>query len=117
MKLLLVDDNDKIRQIMKDFYSPYFDEVVECSDGREAVDQFPVVHPDWTVMDVKMKSMDGIEAARQILSEQGKAKIILVSQFGDEGTIFAAKESGAIAFVKKDNLENVIEVIKQSTIK
>ena len=114
MKLLLVDDNDKIRQIMKDFYSPYFDEVVECTDGAEAVDQFPVVHPDWTVMDIKMKSMDGIEATQRIISGEEQAKIILVSQFGDEGTVSAAAASGAIAFVKKDHLENVIEIIRHT---
>ena len=113
MKLLLVDDNDKIRQIMKDFYSPYFDDVVECTDGAEAVDQYASVHPDWTVMDIKMKAMDGIEATRRIISDEAAAKIILVSQFGDEGTIHQAVASGAIAFVKKDNLENVIEIIKK----
>lgn len=113
MKLLLVDDNDKIRQIMKDYYSPYFDEVIECSDGNEAVHQFPAVHPDWTIMDIKMRSMDGIEAARKILAEEGKAKIILVSQFGDHETISAARTSGAVAFVNKENLENVIEIIRE----
>ncbi len=115
MKLLLVDDNDKIRQIMKEFCSPYFSEIVECTDGTEAVDQFPAVHPDWTVMDIRMKEMDGIEAARKIISGESGAKIILVSQFGDKGTIHDAVASGAVAFVKKDNLENVIEVIKQSS--
>ena len=96
---------------MKDFYSPYFNEIVECTDGAEAIDRFPSVHPDWTVMDIKMKSIDGIEAAQRILSVAVDSKIILVSQFGDEGTISAAKASGAIAFVKKENLENVIEII------
>lgn len=100
---------------MKDFYSPYFDDVVECTDGSEAVDQYSSIRPDWTVMDIKMKAIDGIEATRRILSDEKKAKIILVSQFGDEGTALAAAASGAIAFVKKDNLENVIEVIKNKS--
>ena len=102
---------------MKDFYSPYFDEVVECTDGAEAIEQFPSVHPDWTVMDIRMKTVDGIEAAKRIIGAAMNAKIILVSQFGDEGTVHDAVASGAIAFVKKDNLENVIEVIKQSNTK
>ncbi|MFA6469872.1 MAG: response regulator transcription factor [Bacteroidota bacterium] len=112
MKLLLVDDNDKIRQIMKDFYSPYFDEVVECTDGSEAVDQYPSIHPDWTIMDIQMKHMDGIEATERICKAEHSAKIILISQFGDEGTKSAAAASGAVAFVKKENLENVIEIIR-----
>ncbi|MCK9408317.1 MAG: response regulator [Bacteroidetes bacterium] len=87
--------------ITKDFYSPYFDDAVECTDGAEAVDQYASVHPDWSVMDIKMKTMDGIEAARRILLEEEKATIILVSQFGDAGTVSAAVASGAVVFVKK----------------
>lgn len=99
---------------MRDFCSPYFSEIVECTDGTEAVYHYPSLHPDWTVMDIRMKNMDGIEAAKSIISNEANAKIILVSQFSDEGTIHEAVASGAVAFVKKDNLENVIEVIRKT---
>jgi len=111
MKLLLVDDNDNIRRIMKDLYSPYFNEIVECTDGIEVVEQFSSINPDWTVMDIQMKRMDGIAAAEKVIHGEPNAKIILISQFDGVEIVSEARRSGAIAFVKKDDLESVMQVI------
>jgi DNA-binding NarL/FixJ family response regulator len=111
MKLLLVDDNDRIRKMMKSIYSPHFEEVIECDDGSEAVIAFNDNSPDWVVMDIKMKTMDGIEATKKIISSHPYAKVIIVSQFNDTSTIEAVNNAGAIEFVSKENLYKVIEVI------
>ena len=111
MKLLLVDDNDRIRKMMKSLYSPHFDEVIECDDGDKAVAEFRNGLPDWVVMDIKMNEMDGIEATEKIISSYPEAKVIIVSQYNDETTIDAAKKAGAVEFVSKENLYKVIEVI------
>lgn len=118
MKLLLVDDNDKIRTMMKNIYSSHFNEIIECSDGVEAVSAFNQAAPDWVVMDINlpagmagMKEMDGIEATEKIIASHPKAKIIVVSQYNDEPTIDAAKKAGAVEFVSKENLSNLIEFI------
>lgn len=111
MKLLLVDDNDKIREMMRNMYSAHFDEVIECSDGTEALAAFNHSIPDWVIMDIRMKEMDGIEATEKIIVSHPKAKIIVVSQYNDESTIEAAKAAGAVEFVSKENLSNVIEFI------
>lgn len=111
MKLLLVDDNDRIRKMMRNIYSPHFEEVIECSDGSEAVIEFNDSNPDWVVMDIKMKTMDGIEATKKIVSSRPDAKVIIISQFNDTSTIDAAMSAGAVQFVSKENLYKVIEVI------
>jgi len=116
MKLLLVDDNDNMRRIMRDLYSPYFSEIIECSDGVEAVEQFSSIHPDWTVMDIQMKQMDGIEATKRILSDDANAKIILISQHNDEEIVTEAQQSGAVAFVKKDDLVEIVEIINKYSL-
>lgn len=113
MKLLLVDDNNRIRKMMKSLYSPHFDKVIECDDGNKAVAEFKNELPDWVVMDIKMNEMDGIEATEKIISSYPEAKVIIVSQYNDETTIDAAKKAGAIEFVSKENLYKVIEVINQ----
>jgi two-component system response regulator DegU len=115
MKLLLVDDNNRIRNVMKNIYSPHFEEVIECRDGAEAVLAFNDSLPDWVVMDIKMKTMDGIEATKKIISANPDAKVIIVSQYNDETTINAVKKAGAIGFVSKENLSRVIEVINKNT--
>jgi len=114
MKLLLVDDNDRLRGMMKSLYSPHFDEVIECDDGEAAVLAFNGNNPDWVVMDIKMKEMDGIEAATRIIAANPGARIIIVSQFNDESTIDAVKNAGAFEFVSKENLYKVIEVINKN---
>ena len=114
MKLLLVDDNDRIRKMMRNLYSPHFDDVIECCDGAEAVASFYIEEPDWVVMDIKMKEVDGIKATERILSSYPDAKVIIISQYNDETTINAAKNAGAVEFVSKENLSKVIEVIKKN---
>lgn len=114
MKLLLVDDNDRIRKMMRSIYSPHFDEVIECSDGTDAVISFNKNLPDWVVMDIKMAAMDGIEATAKIISSHPDARVIIVSQYKDETTIDAAKRAGAVEFVSKENLYKVIEVINKN---
>jgi DNA-binding NarL/FixJ family response regulator len=114
MKLLLVDDNNRIRNVMKNIYSSHFEEVIECGDGADAVLAYNESRPDWVVMDIKMKTMDGIEATEKIISSNPEAKVIIVSQYNDETTIDAVKKAGAIGFVSKENLSRVIEVINNN---
>lgn len=113
MKLLLVDDNERIRKMMMNIYSPHFKQVIECNDGHDAVIAFHQNNPDWVVMDIKMKEMDGLEATTKIISQNPSAKIIIVSQYEDNTTIEAAKDAGAVEFVSKSNLYKVIEVIEK----
>lgn len=113
MKLLLVEDNYRMREMMKNIYSTHFDEIIECSNGVEALAVFNDFNPDWIVMDIKMEKMGGLEATEKILELHPEAKVIIVSQYNDESTIEAAIEAGAIEFVSKENLLKVIEVINK----
>ncbi|QQS36601.1 MAG: response regulator transcription factor [Ignavibacteriales bacterium] len=113
MKLLLVDDNERIRKMMLSIYSTHFEEIIECSDGIEAVSLYEKSKPDWVVMDIKMKVMDGLEATASIISLNPHAKVIIVSQYEDNTTIQAAMNAGAVEFVSKSDLYKVIDVIKR----
>lgn len=103
-----------MRRIMRDLYSPYFSEIIECSDGVEAVELFALINPHWTVMDIQMKQMDGIEAAKKILINDANAKIILISQHNDEEIVTAAQQSGAVAFIRKDDLVEIIGIVEDN---
>lgn len=113
MKLLLVDDNDRIRKMMRSIYAPHFDVIIECEDAQGAVTEYDNELPDWVVMDIKMNEMNGIEATEKIITANPEAKVIIVSQYNDETTIEAAKNAGAVDFVSKENLYRVIEIINK----
>ncbi len=86
-------------------------EIFECADGAEAVSACNERQPDWILMDVQMKPMDGLTATRRIKSFSPRTKIVIVSNHGDLTTRKAATDAGANAFLLKDNLMSLREMI------
>ena len=104
MKVLIVDDNERVRLLLRDHLPVSADEVYECADGDEAFALFEKHLPDWVLMDQEMPRMDGITATREIISSSPKANIFMVTAFDDEDLRAEAFEAGASGFVTKSNL-------------
>lgn len=112
MTVMVVDDSTEMRSLIRDLVAPWADEVYECGDGTECVARFGEVHPDWTVMDVRMPLLDGIGATRLIQTAHPGAKILLVTQTPSEAFFQAAVESGAAGLLAKDDLHRVPEFLQ-----
>ena len=104
MRLLIADDNPSMRQMIRTIIQPVAEEIFECEDGREAVETYQQIDPDWVLMDFEMPRLDGLEAIRQIIERNPQAQILLITQHDDDDLRIAAKEAGATAMVLKDNL-------------
>ncbi len=65
-KILLVDDNEKNRAMLRDMLLPLGFEIVEAINGKEALAKATKFLPDLILMDLVMPVMDGIEATQQI---------------------------------------------------
>src|SRR5712691_4886737 len=78
--LLIVEDNREMRQLMKSIVSKACDEVFECEDGDEVLDAYTAHRPDWVLMDVEMKRLDGLKATTGLLSCYPQAKVIIVTR-------------------------------------
>ncbi len=104
MKIMVVDDNKDMRKMIADLIHAGSNEIYELEDGDEAVAMFGKIRPDWVLMDIKMKRMNGLEAAKRIKERYHDARIVIVSKYDDKFfRIFAAKV-GAEKFVSKQNL-------------
>ncbi|MBI5022443.1 MAG: response regulator transcription factor [Ignavibacteriales bacterium] len=112
MKVMIVDDNASIRDMIRSILSTTADNVYECSDGNEALKSYQQFHPDWVLMDIKMKMMDGFEATQEILSEFPNAKIIMITQYDDPKLEEKARRIGAVEFVLKEKLVDIERIIK-----
>jgi CheY-like chemotaxis protein len=66
ISLLIAEDNEKMRRLLKSLLGDLVSDVWECGDGGEAVTAYNRHRPDFVVMDIRMKLMDGITATRQI---------------------------------------------------
>lgn len=104
MKILIVDDNSSMREMMKIHLSDLTEDFCECDDGVRALASYKKFHPDWVLMDWEMKEMDGLTATRQILENFPEAQILLFTQYDDRELREAATDAGACGFVLKDNL-------------
>ena len=66
MKVLIVDDSEPMRRMIKTFVADLVQDVIERSDGSEALAAYREHRPDMVLMDLKLKTMDGLAATRQI---------------------------------------------------
>lgn len=82
--VLIVEDYDDTRSFMKFIVESYGYEVIEASDGIEAINSFKEFHPDLILMDISLPMVDGLTATRAIreFDTSGKVSIIAVTAFG-----------------------------------
>ena len=113
MKVLIVEDNLEVRQMIKRFIQDIAEEIRECADGDEALAAYKLFLPDWVLMDIEMKRMGGFEAAKQIIQSFPNAKIIFVTAYNIENLRTIAHEIGAKAFVLKENLSILCEILSE----
>lgn len=109
---MIVDDNDSVRKAIRHTLNDYADKIIECSDGTEAVQLYPMVHPDWVLMDIVMKTMDGFAATSEIKKKDANARVIIVTQYNDIGYKEKAKSVGAVGFVNKELLEEMHTIMQ-----
>ena len=104
MKVLIVDDNEQARWMIRHYLRECANEFRECDDGAEAVSAYTEFQPDWVLMDWEMKQVHGLAATRRIIADFPEARILIVTNYDQKDMRQAATEAGAIGFVTKDNL-------------
>jgi CheY-like chemotaxis protein len=104
MTCLIVDDNPRMRELIASIVGDVGDHIFECGDGGEALEAYRASRPDWVLMDIKVGSVDGIAATRQIKSAFPSARIVIVTKYDDPELRAAARDAGACGYVVKGNL-------------
>ena len=101
MKVLIVDDEARMRKLLHDFLVRAEYEVIEAGDGEEALDQFEL-HPDLSLilLDVMMPKMDGWEVCRKI-RETSKVPIIMLTARTEERDELQGFSLGVDEYISK----------------
>jgi DNA-binding NarL/FixJ family response regulator len=110
IRILIAEDHPLFRKGMISLLSsvPEFEVVGEAKTGEEAVVRAAHMQPDVVLMDLQMPKVNGIEATRRILQESPSVRILVVTLFEDEDSVFMALRAGARGYVLKDADEEVV---------
>jgi DNA-binding NarL/FixJ family response regulator len=103
-RILLVDDQTLFREGLKTLLSTQADFRVlgEAANGQEALRLCASLHPRVVLMDLRMPVLDGVAATRRLHDEQPEIRVIVLTTFDDDETVFDGLRAGAVGYLLKD---------------
>lgn len=113
--IMIVDDERKMRKLLRRILSISYNIIGEAKNGREAVKKVKDLDPDLVLLDVKMPKMGGVEALSKIKDIGDSQKVIMCTSVDDHEDVAGAIKKGADAYLvkpyKKDQLLETIEEV------
>jgi two-component system cell cycle response regulator DivK len=102
-RILIVDDNDDNRRILRDLLTHAGMEVIEALSGEDAVARAMTERPDLVLMDIQLPDIDGYEATRRIKAEPALSQlpVIAVTSYALSGDEAKARAAGCDGYVAK----------------
>jgi len=116
IKVLIVDDQESVRQSLKTILQLEDDlEVVgEAKDGVEAVEKTKMLEPDVVLMDMRMTRADGLSAARGIREHSESVGVVMITMHHSDIAREQALEAGVDTFVEKGiAMEDLVDAIRR----
>ena len=109
-KILVVDDEENIRELYRDELVEQGFEVDQAEDGFIALEKLDTFKPDLVTLDVKMPGIDGLEVLRRIREKDVNIPVLLLTAFGEFRQDFNTWASDAY-IVKSANLTELVDTV------
>ncbi|MFC7365736.1 MULTISPECIES: response regulator [Bhargavaea] len=100
-RILIVDDQNGIRLLLEEVFKRDGFETCVAKNGYEAIERFKETPPDCVLLDMKMPGMDGIEVLREFKSQRPDVPVFMMTAYGEQEQIDAAKALGAEKYFTK----------------
>jgi DNA-binding NarL/FixJ family response regulator len=115
MTVLIVDDHTQVRQIIRNVIADLAEEIRECASGEEALAACADQPPDWVLLDIELIGLDGLSTARVIVATWPAVRVCMVTNYDDLALRAEASVAGASAYVVKENLLVLREILRATT--
>ena len=104
VRILLVDDQRLMREGLRTLLElePDLQVAGEAGDGQAALDAYAALAPHVVLMDIRMPGMDGVEATRRLRERWPQARVIILTTFDDDASVFEGLRAGALGYLLKD---------------
>lgn len=116
LRVLLVDDHDIVRKGLNMVVSrqPDLDVVGEAGTAAEAVEKAEKLTPDVVVMDIRLPDATGIEACRDIRSQNSDIKVLMLTSYSDEEAVMGSIMAGASGYLLKEiRSQEIVDAIRR----
>lgn len=111
--LLYIEDEAPIRMVTAMFLEPYFKEIIEASNGLEAIEMYKEHQPDVIMTDIEMPKMNGLEFCRAIRKEDKTTPIIITTAYTCVEYLLEAVSLNLIKYLGKPlKEEEIMEALK-----
>jgi two-component system response regulator (stage 0 sporulation protein F) len=101
VKLLVVDDQKGIRQLLAEVFAESGYDIATCADGYRALEVIAEFDPDLILMDIKMPGLSGIDTLRKLRETDSARKVIMMTAYGERRYMDEANALGVCHFIYK----------------
>jgi NarL family two-component system response regulator LiaR len=110
IRIILLDDHTWVHQVLTDVVAQADDVLLvgQGINGTEALPLYTQHQPDIVLMDIVMPQMDGIAATRALIAAYPDVKVLALSSFQDERSVFDILRAGATSYLLKTHLNNTL---------
>src|SRR5207245_3509263 len=98
-KILVVDDELVFCELLKTLLKSHGHEVLTANDGRQALEVFKRHRPQFTMLDLRMPEMSGLEVLKQIRAMDTKADVMIMTAWGSDGLEMRARKLWVMDFL------------------
>ncbi len=116
IRVMCVDDHRIVREGIALIIGREIDMTVvaTAATGDEAVVKFEELHPDVTLMDLRLRTMSGVDAIRAIRRHDPLARVVVLTMSRGDEDIFRALEAGAVTYLLKDTaFEDLVRIVRE----
>ena len=116
-KILIIDDEKDLRLLFKKILTPEGYSVFTARNGRDGIKINQKNDPDVILLDLRMPGIGGIETLRRIREKDAKVVVIILTGYGDAGTIRDAADLNVYEYMSKPfNNETILKTIKEAAV-
>jgi DNA-binding NarL/FixJ family response regulator len=115
IRILVADDHPVVRGGLVALLRTIdgLDVVGEAADGEAAVREAQLTRPDIVLMDVRMPGLDGVEATRRIRKAIPDTRVLMLTMYDDDSTVFTAMQAGAQGYLLKEaEQEEIVRAVR-----
>jgi DNA-binding NarL/FixJ family response regulator len=115
IRILVADDHPVVRGGLVALLRTIdgFEVVGEAPDGESAVREAHLTRPDIVLMDVRMPGLDGVEATRRIRAAVPSTRVLMLTMYDDDSTVFTAMQAGAQGYLLKEaEQEEIVRAVR-----